>query len=299
MKFIKKYWKRIAVAFASVLVIGAGIGFFQIKRLGKITVPEFKRINATTYALSEGLNQSGVYLLLGKKDAILIDAANGLSNLPAGIKKITKLPVTVINTHGHYDHTRGNHYFDKVYLSEKDKQVYQKYNQKAFVSKLISSRTPPIIRFVMSEQTKTILSVPIKRDVLPLPKNKMFNFSGRKLEIVELPGHTPGSIGIIDDATKSMFVGDALTHSGYLLDLDESLSPKVQKESLLKIKALFKSGRITAAYGGHVTTPLTLKDVNNGLMMIDKIISGDLTAKEKESGEISHQGMTVMFKKHQ
>ncbi|HFI0402064.1 TPA: hypothetical protein ACGOWV_000262 [Streptococcus suis] len=41
-------------------------------------------------------------------------------------------------------------------------------------------------------------------------------FAGRSLEIIELPGHTPGSIGLIDDTTMSIFVGDAITRGGFL-----------------------------------------------------------------------------------
>lgn len=288
--------KKFFITIVSLLVILMGFGYWKIKKLGQITEPEFKEIRDNTYAIVEGMNQSGIYLLLGEEDAILVDTGNGLSNLPAGINKVTDHPVTVINTHGHYDHTRGNHYFDKVYMSEKDNEVYATYNKIETVNKLMRE-TPLPIQILLSEETKTINSTPIKWDVLSLPQSGEFKFKGRNLEIIELPGHTPGSIGLIDDKTKSLFVGDALTHSGYLLGLDESLSPEIQKESLLKIKELFESGRITAAFGGHVNTPLTIENVETGLTIVDKIISGELTKSEKERGRISYKDMEVSFKK--
>lgn len=64
----------------------------------------------------------------------------------------------------------------------------------------------------------------------------------------------------------------------------------------MKLKELFESGRVTAAYDGHVNTPMTLEDVNKGLTIVDKIINGDLTDKEKEIGRISYEGMDVTFK---
>lgn len=86
MNKLKTHWKNILICFISLLILGTGLGYWQIQRLGQVTVPHFKKIADNTYAMTEGLNQSAVYLLVGEKDAILIDTANGLSDLPAGIK---------------------------------------------------------------------------------------------------------------------------------------------------------------------------------------------------------------------
>ena len=51
------------------------------------------------------------YLLLGREKAMLIDTAYGEGDLPALIASITSLPLIVVNTHGHYDHTSGNAFF--------------------------------------------------------------------------------------------------------------------------------------------------------------------------------------------
>lgn len=204
--------------------------------------------------------------------------------------------MTVINTHGHYDHTRGNHYFETVYQSTADAEVYAEYNTTKKVQEKMEE-VSPLIQFILSGENKTIYNTPIKKEVLPLPESGSFDFSGRQLEIIDLPGHTPGSIGLVDDATKSVFVGDALTEGGFLLGLDESLSAETQKDTLLKLKELFESGRVTAAFGGHMTTAMTLEDVEKGLTIVNKIISGDLTDAEKASGRISYKGMDVTFKK--
>lgn len=79
-------------------------------------------------------------------------------------------------------------------------------------------------------------------------------------------------------------------------DILQLSTPEEKLKKLLKLKELFESGRVTAAYGGHVNTPMTLEDVNKGLTIVDKIINGDLTDKEKETGRISYEGMDVTFK---
>ncbi|MEM5770347.1 MAG: MBL fold metallo-hydrolase, partial [Bacillota bacterium] len=44
-------------------------------------------------------------LLLGSKQALLVDTAMGIGNIAKEVRMITELPLTVVNTHGHIDHT--------------------------------------------------------------------------------------------------------------------------------------------------------------------------------------------------
>lgn len=295
-QFFGKHWKKFVGGLVALLLATAGLGFWGMKQLGKVTVPKFEQISENIYATTEGINQASMYLVLGETDAYLIDTANGLSEIPAGIEQVTDLPVTVINTHGHYDHTRGNHFFETVYVPAKDKQVYENYNKPETVDKVMRSELPDIMLFLMSDYTKTVHSTPIKEDVTYFDADKTFDLGGRTFSIVELPGHTPGSVGIIDSQTKTAFIGDALTNVGYLLGLAESLSLEIQKETLLTLKNLFESGQISVAYGGHTNQEITLETVDKGLVIVDKIISGDLTETEKATGHITYEGMSVSFK---
>ena len=47
------------------------------------------------------------YLLIGKERALLFDTAYGVGNLREFVEGITDKPVTVVNSHGHFDHTGG------------------------------------------------------------------------------------------------------------------------------------------------------------------------------------------------
>ena len=44
----------------------------------------------------------------------------------------------------------------------------------------------------------------------------------RRLRVIELPGHTPGSIGLIDDDERALYSGDAIYDGGLLDTLPES-----------------------------------------------------------------------------
>lgn len=47
-------------------------------------------------------------LIVGSKEALLFDTMSGEGDLIGEIRKITELPVTVVNSHGHLDHTAGS-----------------------------------------------------------------------------------------------------------------------------------------------------------------------------------------------
>jgi len=125
MKKKMKKWQIALIVVAAVLVIaGAALQIVRVN-MGKINVPKFEKLAEGTYAYSEGINQSNIYLVIGDERAALIDTGNGLSDLPTGIEEITDLPVIVINTHGHYDHIHGNYFFDTSYMPATDDEVFQ------------------------------------------------------------------------------------------------------------------------------------------------------------------------------
>ena len=89
-----------------------------------------KAIDESTWQIEEYNENASVYmyLLAGKKKAILIDTGFGTIDLKKIVQSLTSLPVEVILTHGHADHIGGTSFFERVYLNEKDRQVYQQHS---------------------------------------------------------------------------------------------------------------------------------------------------------------------------
>ena len=75
-----------------------------------------EQIDQDTFVISEYRHweETHCYLLCGTKRAILIDTGLGVSNIREVIDGLTKLPVTVITTHVHWDHIGGHKYFQGV-----------------------------------------------------------------------------------------------------------------------------------------------------------------------------------------
>ena len=65
-----------------------------------------ERIDADTFAISEYKHweKPHSYLLIGSKQALLIDTGLGISNIKNVVSKLTSLPIFVVISHAHWDH---------------------------------------------------------------------------------------------------------------------------------------------------------------------------------------------------
>jgi mRNA-degrading endonuclease YafQ of YafQ-DinJ toxin-antitoxin module len=68
------------------------------------------------YAIAEPYNYQEVisYLIIGSQKALLFDSGMGMSSISETVKELTNLPVTVLNSHTHYDHIGGNSEFETI-----------------------------------------------------------------------------------------------------------------------------------------------------------------------------------------
>jgi len=68
------------------------------------------------YAITEPRQQEAVsfFLVVGTKRAVLFDSGLGVAKIGEVVARLTPLPVTVLNSHTHFDHVGGNREFTDV-----------------------------------------------------------------------------------------------------------------------------------------------------------------------------------------
>src|ERR1700716_162819 len=71
---------------------------------------EVYRIRPGVFAIYEPHQFEEVisYLILGKRRALLFDTGLGVGAISQVVRQLTPLPITVLNSHTHFDHTGGN-----------------------------------------------------------------------------------------------------------------------------------------------------------------------------------------------
>ena len=63
---------------------------------------------------SDQFQEAISYLIVGETAALMFDTGIGVVPIRPVIEELTTLPVTVVNSHSHYDHVGGNHEFARV-----------------------------------------------------------------------------------------------------------------------------------------------------------------------------------------
>lgn len=164
---------------------------------------------------------AGVYttLIVGEKQALLIDTGYGFFDLSQVVGTLTNLPLTVVNTHGHLDHCGGDYLFDSVYINYADIPVYlwyQSVEKQKIIQKLKKDHGREVCRIWPEDfDEAAYMSVKAKR-LLPLSDGQCFDLGGRRVTALFLPGHTVGSVVFFDDASGLLFSGDDISKTVWL-----------------------------------------------------------------------------------
>ena len=163
-------------------------------------------------------------LVVGSERALLFDTMCGVGNLRRTVESLTDLPLTVVNSHGHYDHVGGNWQFEQVYLNKADWYM--------------AEEAEPIFNMLQTNLNRDLSnarrSFQQKERLLDLKEGTVFDLGGITAQTVALPGHTAGSMGLILREPEILLVGDAISPTMCLFYPD-SLSLEVYKKTLDKV----------------------------------------------------------------
>ncbi|MDO5110342.1 MAG: MBL fold metallo-hydrolase, partial [Erysipelotrichaceae bacterium] len=172
-----------------------------------IKKPFVIEIAKNTYCINE-FGMDAMYLVIGKERALLIDTGTGTFDLKGLVKQLTDKPYDVILTHGHVDHAGGMDQFEKVMIHKNDIGMAKSLSHKerlGYAVTLHSMDRDEAYEFSPS-QVREWKSVP---EFVTVDEGDVIELGDRKLEIFFTPGHTPGSICLLDRKNRIHFSGDA------------------------------------------------------------------------------------------
>jgi glyoxylase-like metal-dependent hydrolase (beta-lactamase superfamily II) len=168
------------------------------------------RLTEGTYALYEPnqFEEAISYLVEGSERAVLIDTGNGIGDIREVAESLTDLPLSVVLTHEHYDHVAGAWHFEAVTA----------YDNGASLARLAEGRSNESLqRYVTDDYLWKPLPYgwdPATWTIPPLTPTSlvtdgdMIELGGRSLEVIYTPGHSPGSMCLLDAQHRLLFTGD-------------------------------------------------------------------------------------------
>lgn len=214
---------------------------------------QVSKIDEHTWKLEDPF-RTYMYLAEGSSRAALIDAGNGFSGLRETVSSLTDKPVTVILTHGHFDHTGAASEFSECYIHRADKGVLEE----GFVKEV---REDQVLRFkklfrvdLSFEEEKYLIGVKAPENVKYLSEKTKIDLGGRCLEVIETPGHTHGSVCFLDEGNKYLFAGDTGCNREILVYFEHSAS--VEDVMLSDEKLLKRKTEYSQIWPGHHECPM-------------------------------------------
>ena len=219
-----------------------------------------------------GMGGELCYLIEGNERALLIDGLTGVGSLKAFVRELTELPVMMAATHGHIDHVGAAWEYGEVFINPDDIALMYTPHHSEPAGRL-GFASAPSFTGEPKRTVPTLADVPAPRPVktYPIYEGDIFDLGGIQIEVIQVPGHTQGTVVFLDRAARVVYSGDAC-NANTLLCLPGSTTIEEYKESLLHFKTFQKD--FDVMYGGHgaVAVPNTI--IDDGIAMCERILSG-------------------------
>ncbi len=196
------------------------------------------------------IEDSGVrfFLLEGEEKALLIDSGRDIHDARDVAESLTERPVMLLNTHADMDHTGSNRQFESFYMHPAEVPLYRR-----------------------REPSGTIL---------PAEDGGVLDLGGRELKILHLPGHTPGSIAVLDVGARVLISGDPIQEHGRIFMFGAHRSMQEYIRSLERLTDLTDGfDEIWPSHGDIPIAPDVIPRLIDGAR---RILAGDAEGKAQE-----------------
>ncbi len=207
---------------------------------------EIIQINENTWRIED--DGVRMFLLQGTERALLIDSGMNIHNAKDIASGLTELPLSLLNTHADIDHIGSNEQFDSFFMHPDEEPVYRQSGKKGAI--------------------------------IPVRERDLIDLGERPLEIIHLPGHTPGSIAVLDENARVLISGDPIQQHGYIFMFGEHRSITDYIAGLEHLEE--HMGRFDEIWPSHGDIPVSPGIVAKLRDGAKDILEGRLTGMPKE-----------------
>lgn len=194
-----------------------------------------------------------MFLIEGEDKALLIDTGNGTGDLKAFVEGLTQKPIELLITHSHPDHVGATQYFESAYMHKIEAAIYAH------------------VPFGNKEMK-----------IIEIEEGYVFNIGEYAFEVIHTPGHTPGSIVLLDRNKKIMLSNDTVQVGPIFMIDPRSSSFEAFAASMEKLQAMKED--IDIIYPSHFAMPIDASYIDDLKVAAQKKMAGELEGVEGNAG---------------
>jgi len=179
-----------------------------------------------------------IWLVEGRNSNMLVDTGMGVSSLRDELQDHLDKPLIAVATHYHSDHVGGLHEFEARLIHRAEAELMAPYE--ATLPLRVSALRPGFVEYFDSigygrlDCEFLIDALPSSgydidaytvRDAAPtrvVDDGDRLDLGDRSFEVIHLPGHSPGNIGLWEERSGVLFTGDAIYDGPLLDEMDDS-----------------------------------------------------------------------------
>ena len=208
-----------------------------------------REIQDDLYQIAFGLDSTCMYVLVTRDKALVVDTQTMADfegkKIVDYVKSITDKPLVVVNTHPHRDHIAGNAQFGEAYLSA------------------------PAIEEVKAAAARA--NTPITFTMKAVKDGDIIDLGDRKIEVITIPAHSPGSIALLDQKTGYLFTGDEID-PGQVVGMNP-VKIQAHHANMKKLYDKFYS-KVSMIIPAHNGAPVTKRYIKYFMDLDAKIMAG-------------------------
>jgi len=196
----QKWWEKLPrPVYATLEIVETSQEWFEVYKLLDDTYAIYE-----PYQFEEAIS----YLVIGKEKAVVIDTGTGIGNLKKVVSELSSLPVSVVNTHGHWDHIGNNHQFKEIACYHNPECINRLRSGVDNASLQRSITGDSLWKPLPEGFVPATWKIPPVNPTSFIEDGDIINLGERTLEVIHTPGHSPGSMCLLDKKNRILFTGD-------------------------------------------------------------------------------------------
>ncbi len=211
------------------------------------TVYEVRELFENTWMLEDG--HVRIFFLAGTETLLIVDSGISCPDIRAAGKQVSPLPQELFNTHADPDHISANAAFESFYMHPSEAHVYRHLRHG-------------------------------KGKMIPVFDGDLIDLGGRKLEVIHLPGHTPGSVTLLDKENRALIGGDPIQADGDIFMFGSHRDLEAYIGSLRRL--MKRESEFDMIYPSHAKIPVGKDVIPELIKGAEKILAGKIPGEPRQ-----------------